>query len=64
MGKLCASNDYRVTEGGEDAAACDKTLPLPFAHDYGVPSGLEPPHCQGFTITLRHTTLSTNTPDE
>jgi hypothetical protein len=28
-----------------------------FFHGVTAPSGSGPPHCQGFTITLRHTTL-------
>ena len=28
-----------------------------FSHGATIPSGPGPPHCRGFTITLRHTTL-------
>jgi len=27
-----------------------------FIHDMTAPNGPRPPHCRGFTITLRHTT--------
>ena len=32
--------------------------------EFGSPSGPEPTHYQGFTITLRHTTLGRTPPDE
>jgi hypothetical protein len=32
-------------------------LPTFFSHGATAPSGLGHPHCQGFTITLRHTEL-------
>jgi len=33
-------------------------------HDVTTPSGPGNPHCQGFTITLRHTALGRTPPDE
>ena len=35
-----------------------------FFHGARAPSGPGPPHCQGFTITLRHTTLGRTPLDE
>ena len=41
------------------ALACQYILLLLiFSHGTTAPCGPEPPHCRGFTITLRHTTLS------
>jgi len=35
-----------------------------FIHGVIAPSGLGHPHCRGFTITLRHTTLGRTSLDE
>jgi hypothetical protein len=37
---------------------------MPFFHGATVPSGPGPPHCGGFTITSRHTTLGRTPLDE